>query len=261
MTILADILARKRDDVAARRRRTPVEALRDCPLYGEGRRGFAAALARCTPPAVIAELKSASPSRGRIRMAYEPAALARGYAAAGATALSVLTDEPFFAGALEHLGAARAASGLPCLEKDFVVEPYQIEEARACGADAVLLIVAALGERLPELHAAAGAAGLDALVEVHDEAELGRAIAAGATLVGINNRDLGTFTVRLETTERLAPLAPAGTLVVAESGVHSAADARRMVAAGARAVLVGEAFMVADDPGAVLAGWRAEWAR
>lgn len=259
--ILDDILARKRDDVTARRRATPLAALRDRPLYAVPRRGFRAALAATPAPAVIAELKSASPSKGRIRAAYDPPALARSYAAGGATALSVLTDTPFFGGALEHLEAARAASGLPCLEKDFVVEPYQVEEARAFGADAVLLIVAAVADRGRELLAAAAEAGLDVLVEVHAEAELDWARAAGATLIGINNRDLATFAVTLETTERLAPLVPAGALLVAESGVHCAADARRMAAAGARAVLVGEAFMAHDDPGALLAAWRAEWAR
>jgi len=168
----------------------------------------------------------------------------------------VLTDRPFFGGALEHLAAARAASGLPCLRKDFLIDPYQIDEARAFGADAVLLIVAGVtAGQGADLHAAARAAGLDVLVEVHSEAELERAAGLGATLVGINNRDLATFAVSLATAERLAPRAPSGALVVAESGLRSAADVRRMTAAGAHAVLVGEAFMERPDPGAALAEW------
>jgi indole-3-glycerol phosphate synthase len=257
--ILDDILARKRADVAARRRELPLPALRDRPLYAGPRRGFRAALAAAPAPAVIAELKRASPSRGRIRAEYEPGALGRSYAAGGASALSVLTDGPFFQGGLADLAAARAASGLPCLEKDFVIDAYQIDEARAWGADAVLLIVAAVRDRGHELLAAAAEAGLDALVEVHTEAELAWAVEAGAGMIGINNRDLTSFEVRLETAERLAPRVPAGTLLVAESGIRSAADALRMRAAGAQAVLVGEAFMAHADPGALLAAWRAEW--
>jgi indole-3-glycerol phosphate synthase len=254
--ILDDILAAKRDEVAARRKATPVAALRVRPLYSEPRRGFRAALAARPAPAVIAELKRASPSRGEIRSHYDPAAIARGYATAGAAALSVLTDGPFFGGALEHLVAARAASGLPCLRKDFLIDPYQVDEARAFGADAVLLIVAAMGAgQGGDLMAAAQAAGLDVLVEVHTRAELERAAALGATLVGINNRDLASFRVTLETAEELAPRAPAGALVVAESGLRSPADVSRMTAAGAHAVLVGEAFMERPDPGAALAEW------
>jgi len=256
VSVLDDILATKRDEVAARRAAVSVSALRERPLYAEPRRGFRAALAARPAPAVIAELKRASPSRGQIRAAYDPAAIARGYAAAGAAALSVLTDGPYFGGALEHLALARAASGLPCLRKDFLIDPYQVDEARAFGADAVLLIVAAVTARQgTELLAAAGAAGLDVLVEVHTEAELERAAALGATLVGINNRDLATLDVSLATAERLAPRAPVGALVVAESGLRSAAEVRRMVQAGAHAVLIGEAFMEKSDPGAALAEW------
>jgi len=256
VTILADILARKRAEVEARRRGVSLAALRARPLYAAPRRGFRAALAAHPAPAVIAELKRQSPSRGRIREDYDPASIARGYAAAGATALSVLTDEPFFGGALEHLEAARAACPLPCLRKDFLVDPYQVEEARAAGADCVLVIVAAVSDATGrELLAAAGEAGLDVLVEVHDDAELERASALGATLVGVNNRDLGTFAVSLATTERLAPRIPPGALLVAESGIRSADDLRRMVRAGAQAVLVGEAFMERPDPGAALADW------
>ena len=256
--ILDDILAHKREEVAARRRAVPLARLRDEPLYAAPRRGFLAALARRPPPAVIAELKRTSPSRGLIRASYDPAAIARGYAAAGATALSVLTDGRFFGGSLDDLAAARAAVTLPCLRKDFFVDPYQVEEARAWGADAVLLVVAAVaGAQGTELLAAAAAAGLDVLVEVHDEAELAWAAAAGAALIGINNRDLRSFAVTLETTERLAVRAPAGALLVAESGLRSRDDVRRMTAAGAHAVLVGEAFMERPDPGAALAEWLA----
>jgi len=251
--ILDDILAHKRDEVAHRRQAVSASALRDQPLYHETRRGFRAALERAQAPAVIAELKRASPSRGVIRANYEPVAHARSYAAAGATCCSVLTDERFFQGSLDHLRAVRAAVALPCLRKDFLVDPYQVDEARAAGADAVLVIAAAgmrpLGE---ELLAAAETAGLDVLVEVHDERELEWANAVGARLIGINNRDLTTFVTSLATTERLAPLAHAGSLVVAESGIRTPADVARMRAAGARALLVGEALMDRPDPGAAL---------
>ncbi len=254
--ILDDILARKREEVAERRRALPRSALLEHPLYGEPRRGFRTALAGHAAPAVIAELKSASPSRGVIRAAYDPPAIARGYEAAGATALSVLTDTHFFGGSLDHLSAARAASRLPCLRKDFLIDPYQVEEARAAGADAVLVIVAAVEDgQGKELMASAADAGLDVLLEVHAEDELDWAVEAGATLIGVNNRDLATFRVTLETTERLAPRVAAGTLLVAESGIRSAADVQRMVRAGAHAVLVGEAFMERPDPGAALAEW------
>ena len=258
MAMLDTIVAHKRAEVGARRRAVPPEALRDRPLHAEPRRGMRAALARNAPRGVIAELKRASPSRGTIRTDYDVPALARAYAAAGATALSVLTDERFFHGALEHLAAARAATALPCLRKDFLVDPYQVEEARAWGADAVLLIAAALApEEGASLLAVAAESGLDVLVEVHGEAELAWALAAGATFVGINNRDLATFTVSLDTTERLAGLVPGGVLVVAESGIRSRADVERMRRAGAHAVLVGEAFMERPDPGAALAEWLA----
>jgi indole-3-glycerol phosphate synthase len=252
--ILDQILVHKREEVAGRKRAMPPSRLRERPLHGEARRGFTAALARRTPPAVIAELKRASPSRGVIRADYDPPTHARAFQAAGAAALSVLTDERFFHGHLDHLAAVRAAVVLPCLRKDFLVDPYQVDEARAYGADAVLVIAAATAGALgSELLAAAREAGLDALVEVHDERELDWALAAGARLVGVNNRDLATFVTSLETTERLAPRVPPDVLLVAESGMRSSADLRRMVAAGARAVLVGEAFMAAPDPGAALA--------
>jgi indole-3-glycerol phosphate synthase len=251
--ILDDILAHKRDEVVRRRRALPPSALREQAAYHEPRRGFRRALAAAPPPAVIAELKRASPSRGVIRADYEPVAYARSYERAGAACCSVLTDERFFQGSLEHLRAVRAAVALPCLRKDFLVDPYQVEEARAAGADAVLVIAAAgmrpLGD---ELLAAAAAAGLDALVEVHDERELEWANGIGASLIGVNNRDLTTFVTSLATTERLAPRAHAAALVVAESGIRTPADVARMQAAGARALLVGEALMDCADPGAAL---------
>jgi len=249
MGMLDTIVAHKRAEVEGRRRDVSVQALRDRPLYAVPRRGLRAALARQAPRGVIAELKRASPSRGTIRADYDVPALARGYAAAGATALSVLTDERFFRGALDHLAEARAAAALPCLRKDFLIDPYQVEEARAWGADAVLLIAAAVAPN-------DGAALLAAAAESgHAEAELAWALGAGATLVGINNRDLASFTVSLDTTERLAALVPTDVLVVGESGIRSRADLDRMRRAGAHAVLVGEAFMERPDPGAALAEW------
>ncbi len=251
--ILDEILAHTRDVVAEARRTMPPAALRDRPGWHAARRGFRAALAASPAPAVIAEIKRASPSRGVIRATFDPPAHARSYTAAGAAALSVLTERRWFQGALEHLEAVRAVTDLPLLRKDFLVDPYQVEEARAWGADAVLVIAAAGDDTLrAELLAATRERGLDALVEVHNAAEMAWASTIGATLVGINNRDLTTFRTTLETTERLAPLAPPAALLVAESGLHSGDDVRRMMAAGARAVLVGEACMAAPDPGAAL---------
>ena len=251
--ILDDILAHTREAVAAARRAVAPAALRDLPHWHEPRRGFRAALAGAATTAVIAEIKRASPSRGMIRTAFDPAAHARSYAQAGATAISVLTEPRWFQGALAHLAAARDAVRLPLLRKDFLVDAYQVEEARAWGADAILVIVAAVDPALgAELLAAARAHGLDVLVEVHDRRELDAALGLGATLVGVNNRDLRTFETSLETTEQLAGLIPEGVILVAESGIHCPADVRRMRNAGARAVLVGEAFMAAPDPGAAL---------
>lgn len=251
--MLSAILEATRARVAVARRSVSEAALRDSAGYAEPRRGLRAALARRRAPAVIAEIKRASPSKGRIREAFDPPAHARAYASAGAAALSVLTEPRWFEGALEHLAAARAATELPCLRKDFLVDPYQVIESRAWGADAVLVIAAAAeGSRNRELMAAAGAEGLDVLVEVHDAAELAWACEAGATLIGVNNRDLRTFVTDLAVTERLAPLVPPGVLLVAESGIHTPDDLARMVAAGAHAVLVGEALMQAPDPGAAL---------
>jgi indole-3-glycerol phosphate synthase len=205
-------------------------------------------------PAVIAEIKRASPSRGVLREAFDPAAVAAAYAANGAACLSVLTDRQFFQGAPEHLVAARAASGLPALRKDFVIDPYQVDEARALGADCILLIVAALDdERLRDLEARARDLGMAVLVEVHDAAELERALRLATPLIGINNRDLRRFETRLETTLALRPRIPDDRLAITESGIASREDVALMRGHGVHAFLVGEAFMRAPDPGAALA--------
>ncbi|HWY58534.1 MAG TPA: indole-3-glycerol phosphate synthase TrpC [Terriglobales bacterium] len=203
--------------------------------------------------AVIAELKRASPSRGLIRSDFDPALLARELESAGAVALSVLTDEEFFQGSLENLRRASAATKLPCLRKDFIIDEFQLQEARANGADAVLLIVAALPtSELTTLARRAYEYDLDVLCEVHDEEELQRAVDAGCTLIGVNNRNLRTFQVDLETAVRLADLIPKNAFTVAESGIHSGADMARLRAAGYRAFLIGESLMKAKSPGAAL---------
>lgn len=250
--ILDDIIAARRADLAAARREQPAAALRRRPGWALPRRGFAAAL-RARRPAVIAEVKKASPSKGVIRADFDAVAIARRYAAAGAAAISVLTEERHFQGSPAHLEAIRAAVDLPVLRKDFIVDPYQVEEARAWGADAILLIVAALDDAaLRDLHAAALALELDVLVEAHTADEVDRAAAAGATLIGINNRDLRTFATSLETAERLYPRLPAGALAVAESGIGTPADVARLRRAGYQAFLVGESLMREPDPGAAL---------
>ena len=249
--ILDDILRAKREEVERRKRLASLSVLRESPLYRETRRGFAAAVSE--PGAIIAEVKKASPSKGVIRAEFDPVAIARAYARGGAAALSVLTDEQFFQGRLEYLVAIRRAVDLPLLEKDFVIDPYQITEARAYGADAILLIVAALpADALAALAAEARAVGVDALVEVHDEDELERAKAVAPGLLGINNRDLRTFRTSLATTERLLPRVPKGCTVVAESGIETHADVARLMGAGAHAFLIGETLMRAVDPGAKL---------
>jgi indole-3-glycerol phosphate synthase len=250
--ILDDIVTARREDVARAKRAVPLAALHAAPLWSAARRGFTAALGR-RRPAVIAEVKKASPSRGIIRADFDPVAIARRYAACGAAAISVLTEERFFQGRPADLEAIRAAVEVPLLRKDFLFDPYQVAEARAWGADAVLLIVAMLDDAgLGELLGAARETGLDVLVEAHTAAEVDRAVAAGATLIGVNNRDLHTFVTTLETAERLRPRIPAGVGTVAESGIETAAHVARMVAAGYDAVLVGESLMRAPDPGAAL---------
>ena len=204
--------------------------------------------------AVIAEVKKASPSKGVLRADFDPAAIARSYAASGAACLSVLTDRDYFQGAPEYLAQARDASGLPALRKDFIVDAYQVVEARAMGADAILLIVAALTDaELREFEALAYALGMAVLVEVHDAAELDRALRLSTPLLGINNRNLRTFATTLDTTLELLPSIPADRIVVTESGILAPADVTRMRNSGVHAFLVGEAFMRAADPGAELA--------
>ncbi len=250
--ILDDIVRAKRDEIAEHRRKRPLEALTGAELYRAPRRGFAAALAE-PGRAIIAEVKKASPSRGVIRAEFDPVRIARAYAEGGARAISVLTDAPFFQGSLAYLDAIRHAVDRPLLRKDFLLEPYQLHEARAFGADAVLLIAAILSDQiLRDMVAQAGTLGLDALVEVHSQGELERAARCEARLLGINNRDLRTFVTRLEVSESLAPLAPRGATVVAESGFKTVADLERLEAAGVRAFLIGESLMAAADPGAAL---------
>ena len=256
MTILDRIIAHKREEVAERRRRRSVAELEAEIERQAAPRGFADALERkiaAGQSAVIAELKKASPSKGLIREGYDPAAIAPQYEAAGAACLSVLTDEAFFQGADQHLQAARHATTLPVLRKDFMVDGYQLLESRALGADCVLLIVSALdATQLAALHQQALALGLDALVEVHDAGELEAALKLNPRLVGINNRNLKTFETRLETTLGLLGQIPDGVRVVTESGFHEPGQVRMMRQRGVDAFLVGEAFMRADDPGAAL---------
>jgi indole-3-glycerol phosphate synthase len=254
--VLARILARKRGEVDERRARVPLAELRARNADTPAARGFARALrARIDrgEAAVIAEVKKASPSRGVIRADFDPAAIAHGYEAGGAACLSVLTDVDFFQGADADLVAARAACSLPVLRKDFVVDEYQLHEARALGADAVLLIAAALDDaRLAGFAALAAELGLDALAEVHDAAELERVLRLPLPLVGINNRDLRSFEVSLDTTLALKDRVPGDRVLVTESGILARADVERMRAAGVHAFLVGEAFMRQADPGAAL---------
>ena len=250
--ILDEIVRHRREDVARARSAHPEGALRQWPLYREERRGFLAALER-PGRHVIAEVKKASPSKGIIRADFDPVAIAREYAAAGASCISVLTEERYFQGRGEYLGAIRSAVAMPLLRKDFLFDPYQVVEARALGADAVLLILAMLDEPLfRELSAAALDEGMDALVEVHDEAELDRALAGGARLVGVNNRDLRTFETSLAVTERLAARAGGAALLVAESGIDGPADIVRLERCGVCRFLVGESLMRAPSPGARL---------
>jgi indole-3-glycerol phosphate synthase len=250
--VLQQIVEEKYRELARRKALRPRRELeRDCRAAAPAR-DLAAAL-RPPPGGVrlIAEVKRASPSGGVFTESFDPASQARAYAAHGAAAVSVLTDEKFFQGSLEHLRAVRAQVELPLLRKDFTVDEYQLWEARAAGADAVLLIVSILGPaELRELLLAAKGLGLGALVEVHTRQELEQALGAGAPIVGLNNRDLRTFETRIETTLELLPLIPPGPVVVSESGFRTAADVRRVVAAGAHAVLVGEALMRAPDVGA-----------
>ncbi len=254
MTILDEILGHKREELhAAKRALAPAELAARAAACARPAQSLRRALETGPGVRVIAEIKRRSPSRGEIRRDFEPVAIARAYAEAGAAALSVLTDERFFGGSLAVLERVRAACALPLLRKDFVVDPYQIDEARVAGADAVLLIVAALArEELAALAKHARARGLEALVEVHDEAELEVALGVGAELVGINNRDLRDFHTDLAVTERLAPRAAGRACVVAESGIFGPEDVQRLARAGAQGFLVGESLMRAADVGLAL---------
>ncbi len=249
--VLDRIAAYKREDVAARMAATSQSEIEARAAAAPAPRGFRAALARTATPgrsALIAEIKKASPSRGLIRADFDPPELARAYQAGGAACLSVLTDGPSFQGDDSYLVAARAAVTLPCLRKDFLVDPWQVAESRALGADCILIILAMVEDVLAaELLAEPRRLGMDALIETHDEAEMARALALGGDLVGINNRSLRTFEVDLATTARLAALAPPTALLVAESGIFTPDDVARVTAAGARAILVGESLMRQPD--------------
>jgi len=255
--ILDRILAKKAEEVAAAQAARPREAIDADAHAAAPARDFAGALERAIAAgrsAVIAEIKKASPSKGVIREDFDPAAIAASYERAGAACLSVLTDRTFFQGAPDYLAAARGACALPVLRKEFIVDPYQVAESRALGADAILLIVSALDDaRLAALAAQASDLGMAVLVEVHDAGELDRALALPDAIVGINNRNLRDFSVSSETTIKLLPRIPAGRLVVTESGILAHRDVAQMRRHGVHAFLVGEAFMRAPDPGAALA--------
>lgn len=254
--ILQKILLTKQQEVRERSAHTSLQQLAAQAETAPPVRGFLRAMQQkiaLGQAAVIAEIKKASPSRGVIRADFDPPAIAKSYAAAGAACLSVLTDAQYFQGHERYLQAARAACELPVIRKDFIIDPYQVYEARALGADCILLIVAALDDaQLHGLYQLALSLGMDVLVEVHDRAELERTLPLHAPLIGINNRNLRTFATSLDTSIDLLPYVPADTLLVTESGIHTPADVQRMRGHHIHAFLVGEAFMRADDPGAAL---------
>ena len=256
MTILDEIMQVKRAEVAAAKARIPPAALEKQAREAPAPRDFVGALRAkiaAGEAAVIAEAKRASPSKGLLRQDFQPAQIARSYEAGGAACMSVLTDAEFFQGSPEHLVAARAACRLPALRKDFLYDPYQVLEARAMGADCILLIAACLSrQEMVALEKAAQSLGMAVLVEVHDAKELDAALALATPLIGVNNRDLRTFAVDLERSIALAPALPAGALRVAESGIATPQDVSRLRAQGVEAFLVGETFMRAPDPGSAL---------
>ena len=254
--VLQAILARKGEEIEERQRLRPLAAMREAALAQPAPRGFAQAIRDKRAqdlPAVIAEVKKASPSKGVIRANFDPAAIARSYEAGGAACLSVLTDVDYFQGSNAYLKQAREACALPVLRKDFTIDPYQVYEARALGADCILLIVAALDDVvMADLTVLALELGMDVLVEVHDIDELERALQVPAPLLGVNNRNLRTFDVSLDTTLGLREAVPADRILVTESGIATRADVARMRDAGVNAFLVGETFMRAQDPGKAL---------
>jgi len=255
--ILEEIVSYKMAEVEHRKSELPISEMREQLADAPPPRGFRARLStlnsQLSTPNIIAEIKKGSPSRGIIRFDFDPAAIAKSYEQNGAAALSVLTDRRFFYGCLSDLEIARESCDLPILRKDFTIDEYQIVEAAAAGADAVLFIVAILNrEELEKFLAVSAELGLDALVEVHDEREMETALDVGADLIGINNRDLRMFRVDLKTTARLAMMSPPGIVLVSESGIRSAADLRSLADAGVHAALIGESLMSASDPGAKL---------
>lgn len=250
MNKLTEICAAKRDHIRNRRADISNSAMHDQIHHQAPPRGFEQAIARKTADgfALIAEIKKASPSKGLIREDFDPPTHARAYESGGATCLSVLTDVPYFQGSDEYLVAAQTACSLPCLRKDFMIDPWQVEESRALGADAILIIMAALDDGLAqEIEAAAMALDMDALIEVHDEEELERALLLKSRLLGINNRNLKTFETSLDQTERLAKLVPEDRIMVSESGIFTHDDCQRLSRSGARAFLVGESLMRQND--------------
>lgn len=255
-TVLRKIVTRKWEEIAACKQNISEQALLDKAQQQDAPRGFVAAIENTIAegrPAVIAEAKKASPSKGVIREDFDPAAIAQAYEQAGAACMSVLTDKDFFQGHDEYLQTARAACQLPVIRKDFMVDTYQVAEARALGADCILLIVACLDDgQMAELAACAAELALDVLVEVHDEHELERALRLDSRLIGVNNRDLHTFETSLDTTFRLLSQVPDECTLVTESGIHTPEDVARMREADVQAFLVGEAFMRQPDPGAAL---------
>ena len=251
--ILDDIVAAKRAELSVQKQRVSLSQLQDLALFQATPLPFLRTLREWPGRAIIAEVKKASPSKGIIRADFEPLSLAQTYAASGAAAISVLTERQFFQGSLDFLHLIREQVALPLLRKDFLFDPYQVYEARAFGASAILLIVAMLSDgQLTELSALARTLGLDCLIEVHDAAELQRALTCGVQLLGINNRDLRTFHTTIETSERLLRLVPPEVTVVSESGLSRSEQLSRLEAQGARAFLIGETFMAAPDPGVPL---------